>query len=182
MVLMTETNVVADSASLQKWSTGMFALGSAMSIMQAMNQHKQGKQKAENIGYELQESYLVDQQKLNINEIRTRSSIEDIQRTALKNSSAFQASTFETKAGATAAAVQRQFAADAARAKTRAMEQADQNALQVVLDQKVRYGQALRAVDEIENSLPNGFDVAAQIGMQAIMSYATFGVSPFAAV
>ena len=178
-MLVTETNLVADSATLSKWSTGMFALGSVMSVMDAMNKHKMGKQKAENIGYELAESYLVDQQKLNINEIRTRSSIEDIQRTALKNSASFQAATFETKAGASAAAVQRQFAADSARAKTRAIEQADQNALQVVLDQKVRYGQALRAVDEIENSLPNAFDVAAQIGMQAIMSYATFGVSPF---
>ena len=172
-------NLVADAGTLGKWSKGMFALGAVGSIMGAMNEHKQGKQQAERIGNELAESYLVDKNKLAINELRLRNSIEDIQRTAVKNSAAFTAATFETKAGRTAMDIQREFAKDANRAKTNAIRQADQQALQVTLDQKVRYGQALAKVDAIEESLPNGFDVAMQIGMQAITSYATFGVAPF---
>ena len=174
--------VKAAGEASKAMSNVAFGVGAALILLDANNAKKSAKGQAANIKANLASQVAIAKNREGLENLQLRDTLDQINTKALKTRSSFQAAKGENLGGATYNAMLADFRRNELNMRERVVDQVTQNRIQVRENIMVTYSQALRDIDQLNDSVPSYAEVALKLALTAVSAYATGGASLAAGV
>ena len=174
--------VKAAGEASKTMSNVAFGVGAALILLDANNAKKSAKGQAANIKANLASQIAIAKNREGLENLQLRDTLDQINTKALKTRSSFQAAKGENLGGATYNAMLADFRRNELNMRERVVDQVTQNRIQVRENIMVTYSQALRDIDQLNDSVPSYAEVALKLALTAVSAYATGGASLAAGV
>lgn len=178
----TEEAVKAGGVASKALNNVGFGIGAGLILLQVNNAKKSAIGQADNIKAHLASKVAIAKNREGLENLQLRDTLDQINTKAIKTRSSFQTAKGENLGGATYNAMLADFRRNELNMRERVVDQVTQNRIQVREDLILTYGQALRDIDKLNDSVPSYAEVALKIALTAVSAYATGGAALAAGV